>query len=458
MIYLATLFLFVVDALGSVFAWKATYFLRVEIGMYNFPFPPEFVSQVVFSCFWILLFVLRGMYRTPVALSRFDEIVRCFQAVLIGMVVIYLVTFDTSQPVASTRFYLLTYGFLMFCFCGTGRVLVRIYQRVLRERRIGLWNAVIVGFNDVGQMLNHQLHFWPVWGYDVIGFVDPIKSEGEHLGVEILGRVEDLPLLIREKRIQWVLLAPAEQNSDAVLKTVDLCRPLQVRFMIVANYYQMVVGLVRTVQIHGLPLVEIVPHLVPFVTRCVKRTIDVLMGLIMTVVVGLITPIAGLAIKLNSPGSIFFTQKRVGKGGREFTMIKFRSMVADAEKTVGPVWASINDPRVTFVGKFLRRTHLDELPQFINVLFGQMSIVGPRPERREFVERHKDRIPLYERRMLVRPGITGWAQVRHKYDEKIEDVIEKTRYDLFYVDRISLALDMKIIMSTFWNILQFKGQ
>jgi len=164
-----------------------------------------------------------------------------------------------------------------------------------------------------------------------------------------------------------------------------------------------------------------------------------------------------LAIRLDSKGPILYVQKRVGRGGQIFTLYKFRSMVQDAEAKTGPVWAGKNDPRITRVGRVLRKLHLDEIPQFINVLKGDMSLVGPRPERPSFVDEFRTAIPLYERRLNVKPGITGWAQVKHKYDESLTDVIDKLRYDLFYLENMSLALDLKIIFSTMGIVIRGRG-
>jgi lipopolysaccharide/colanic/teichoic acid biosynthesis glycosyltransferase len=162
-------------------------------------------------------------------------------------------------------------------------------------------------------------------------------------------------------------------------------------------------------------------------------------------------------IKLDSPGPVLYRQDRVGKNGKPFSLVKFRSMHADAEEKSGPVWAARRDPRVTRLGKIIRRLHIDEVPQFINVLRGDMSLVGPRPERAFFVERLATELPLYKRRLKVRPGITGWAQVKHKYDESIEDVKVKLKYDLFYIENMSWRMDLKILFNTFYVMLLGKG-
>ena len=189
----------------------------------------------------------------------------------------------------------------------------------------------------------------------------------------------------------------------------------------------------------------------------VKRLIDILISI--GIVAGLMPfwLLIGIIIQIDSRGKILYRQERVGKESRQFNIFKFRSMSIDAESETGPVWATEDDPRVTRVGKFLRATRIDEVPQFINVLLGDMSLVGPRPERQYFVDRLKKEMPLYVRRLRIRPGITGWAQVKHKYDESLDDVKRKLRYDLFYLENMSLRMDFKIILSTIKVILSGKG-
>jgi exopolysaccharide biosynthesis polyprenyl glycosylphosphotransferase len=188
-----------------------------------------------------------------------------------------------------------------------------------------------------------------------------------------------------------------------------------------------------------------------------KRVLDVTVSsLILVAGLPLWLMVAAL-IKVDSLGPVLYGQERVGKNGKLFRIFKFRSMEADAEKKSGPVWAAKLDPRVTRVGRTIRRLHLDEVPQFINVLGGDMSLVGPRPERSFFVEKLAAELPLYKRRLKVRPGITGWAQVKHKYDESIEDVKAKLKYDLFYIENMSWRMDLKILFNTFYVMIMGKG-
>jgi exopolysaccharide biosynthesis polyprenyl glycosylphosphotransferase len=189
----------------------------------------------------------------------------------------------------------------------------------------------------------------------------------------------------------------------------------------------------------------------------IKRLMDIIISLVILLLSSPILIITAIAIKVESRGPIFYKQERSGLNGKVFKIIKFRSMIRDAEKKSGPVWSQKNDPRITKVGAFIRRVRIDEIPQMINVLKGDMSLVGPRPERPYFVEKLSQEIPLYKRRLKVRPGITGWAQVKHKYDETVEDVKTKLRYDLFYIENMSLRNDLKILFRTIFVVLFGKG-
>jgi exopolysaccharide biosynthesis polyprenyl glycosylphosphotransferase len=191
--------------------------------------------------------------------------------------------------------------------------------------------------------------------------------------------------------------------------------------------------------------------------QSMKRLTDIFASLFILFFSSPLWVLISIAIKMDTPGPVVYSQERVGKDGEIFKMHKFRSMRSDAEKESGPVWAPRNDNRVTKVGRFLRNARLDEIPQFINVLDGDMSLVGPRPERPFFVEKLSKQIPLYQRRLKVRPGITGWAQIKQGYDRTIEDVKSKVRYDLFYIENMSFRMDIKIILYTFYVMLMGKG-
>jgi exopolysaccharide biosynthesis polyprenyl glycosylphosphotransferase len=254
-----------------------------------------------------------------------------------------------------------------------------------------------------------------------------------------------------------VLLGLEPRRAATLSRTVRLLRQIRARTFIGADQYPALIGEVRPARVHGHPLLEIRTELLTPAERALKRITDVMGSLFLLIVSAPIWLLLLILIPLDSPGAPIFRQSRIGLNGREFTLYKFRSMLKDAEAESGAVLAQERDPRVTHVGRFLRSTRLDELPQLLNVLRGQMSLVGPRPERREFVETFVRDIPLYERRLNIKPGITGWSQVHLKYDSRADQTPIKLQYDFFYIENMSLPLDMKILFMTLFVILRGEG-
>jgi len=370
---------------------------------------------------------------------------------------IFIDDISTNSP-ANSRLLILIYWFIVLSFVSVGRLSVRTFQRKLLEAGIGARNTIIVGFNEKGREIFDLILKYPALGYKVVGFVRTDKRKGgEYKGVKVLGTADKINEIIRENEVKEVIFALESSEHDKLLELIGKCKE-DVNFKIVPDLYDAISGQARTNQIYGFPLIEIMPEIMQPWERVVKRLIDIVVSLI---VLGLGLPLwvlIAILIKIDSRGPVIYKQERVGKDGKIFTLYKFRSMYENAEALTGPTWATKNDPRVTRVGKILRKLHLDEIPQFINVLKGDMSLIGPRPERPVFVEKLSKEIPLYRRRLKVKPGITGWAQVKYKYDESIEDVKKKLQYDLFYIENMSLRMDLKIIAYTILHILSGKGQ
>jgi exopolysaccharide biosynthesis polyprenyl glycosylphosphotransferase len=237
-----------------------------------------------------------------------------------------------------------------------------------------------------------------------------------------------------------------------------LCDGKSVSLKLIPDFYSVIGGMARTEHIYGLPLIEVLPVPMPAWEQSTKRLIDLAVSLVVLVVGLPLWTLLGALVRLTSPGPAIYRQQRVGQHGRVFTMYKFRTMHKHAEAQTGPVWAAEDDPRYTPLGRWLRKTRLDEVPQLWNVLKGNMSLVGPRPERPYFVEKLAVEIPLYNRRHRVKPGITGWAQVKWHYDTSLEDVQQKVKYDLFYIENMSLRMDFKILFQTIRTAFSGQGQ
>ncbi|RKY67640.1 MAG: sugar transferase, partial [Candidatus Latescibacterota bacterium] len=279
-------------------------------------------------------------------------------------------------------------------------------------------------------------------------------GEREHGSYPVLGNAEELPRIIEDYRIEEVLIAVDSSSHREILDMVSRCNGRSVTFGIIPDLYDIVSGHVRTQEIYGFPVMELLPDLMPAWEKKAKRLLDVVVSLVVLIGIAPVCALVALLIKLDSKGPILFTQKRVGKDGKIFTMGKFRSMVENAEQRSGPVWAEKDDPRITRIGRIIRRLKIDEVPQLFNVLRGDMSLVGPRPERPFFVESLEREIPLYRRRLRVAPGLTGWAQTKQGYDTSIDDVKEKLKYDLYYIENMSLRMDAKILLRTLFVALR----
>jgi Undecaprenyl-phosphate glucose phosphotransferase len=333
-----------------------------------------------------------------------------------------------------------------------GRVVYGLVAGWMRARGIGRERLLIVGAGDVGQQMVRRARSSPQLGYEVVGFVDDTPGRQRVQGVPILGRTNQLGTIIDQYDISEVIIALPEANHSELLDIIDSCQRGRVTIKVFPSVFQIMASEVRIGDLNGLPLLTIRDTALRGWKLTLKRAVDVVVAATVLVLFSPLMLLIALLIKLDSPGPVFYIQERMGLDARPFPMIKFRTMRADAEAETGPVWATPDDPRRTRLGAFLRRTSLDELPQFINVLLGQMSVVGPRPERPVFVEQFRRQIPRYMYRHREKAGITGWAQVNGlRGDTSIE---ERTKYDLWYTENWSLWLDFKIMLKTLVQIFR----
>ncbi|MFN2226180.1 MAG: sugar transferase [Anaerolineae bacterium] len=428
-----------------------------------FQAPIYFVLLTVVWLVWAVFFDCYDLPRTAVVSQSAWSTGRA--ALLTALTYLAIPYYTPQFPASRLSAYL---------FMGLATVSVPVWRALYAtvfvqpafQRRL-----LIVGAGESGAGLARELACTPRYGnpyagsgYQVVGFVDDdaAKAGTEVEGAPVLGDRRDLRRLAVEHGVDMVVLAithTPEIHPELFQALLD-CQEQGVRLEPMASLYERLTGRVpvehagRNLHVI-LPLSDSPGHRAFWAA---KRLVDLLAGVVGLVVLGLIAPGVALANALRSPGPLFFWQTRVGKGGRPFRLVKFRSMVVDAEAESGAVWAREGDGRVTPVGRFLRRARLDELPQVWNMLRGDMSLVGPRPERPEFVAELVERVPFYQARHTVRPGLTGWAQVRYPYGSSVEDALMKLQYDLYYIKHQGLYLETSIMVKTAAVMLRFKGR
>lgn len=455
--------LLLTDFLMINLAWFVYSYIRKETGWFVLVVDPEFfVPMLVIYFYWLVIFTFVGMYRTWFASSRFDEISTLFKASFFGIFLLFFLIFvdDYMHNVATaTRILIFIYWGLFLVFVGSGRITIRSIQRNLLIKGIGRRCGLIIGFNDKGKEVLESILVAPALGIDIEAFI-AVKNENigkDFKGIKVEGTTEQLVDIIQKYNAKEIIIALEKEDHDVLVDVITKTEGKNLSLKIVPDLYEILSGQARTSQIYGMPLIDIMPELMPEWEKKLKRLMDIVISLMLLLVSSPVIILTAIAIKIDSEGPIFFKQERLGQNAKPFKVLKFRSMIKDAEKHTGPVWSQKDDPRVTRMGKFVRRVRIDEIPQMYNVLKGEMSLVGPRPEREFFVEKLSKEIPYYKRRLKVRPGVTGWAQIKHKYDETIEDVKVKLKYDLFYIENMSLRMDFKILMRTVFVVLFGKG-
>ena len=419
---------------------------------------------LIYMC-WLVLLVFGGLYRPRPTTSRLDEGIAVLRVITLGVVLFFIATFDLQQGMTFTRALVCSYWLALVVLVIGGRATLRTLQLRLLASGIGRSNAIIVGTDERGARLLQDLRTSTAHRYEVIGFARaPGDVEVDAVeGLPVLGGVDDLGRIIGQRGVESVLIALTSNSHEEILRIVEAaCGPGSVvSFSITPDLYDIVTGHVRTNQIYGVPLMELRPQLMAPWESAAKRLIDITVALVVLVGLAPLWLMVAAAIRLDSRGPILFRQERVGRSAKPFAMHKFRSMVVEAEDKTGPTWVADSDPRVTRVGRVLRALHFDEIPQCINFLRGDMSLVGPRPERPFFVDRFAQDIPFYMRRFNVKPGLLGWAQSKHEFDMQSTDfatiAAERLEYDLYYIENASLMLDFTIMIRTIWFVLAGKS-
>jgi Undecaprenyl-phosphate glucose phosphotransferase len=459
------------DGLLAVWAFILAYGIRFESGLIPVTrgYPPieQYVNLLpLVALLTPLAFQLQGIYRLRRGRSRVDD----FFAVLIGSILavvfgvvttLYISVYYASDVEKERGVYevsQIVWGlFLILNVVFT--YLSREAVRELLERRwragVGLKRILIAGAGDLGRMVADRVLQHREFGFQVVGFVDD-RAGGDHIGyrgIPLLGTLADVGEIAQRERVDHLYVALPLEEHTKLLDLVEITSRECLDVKVVPDLLQFITLRARLEDLDGLPIINVNDVPLQGFNSWLKRAIDVALSAAAVLVLALPLAVIATLVKLTSRGAVFYAQERMGLDGKAFTVYKFRSMHHDAESETGPVWAREDDPRVTPIGRWLRKLDLDELPQLWNVLRGDMSIVGPRPERPFFVEQFKHRIPQYMLRHKVKSGITGWAQVNGwRGNTSLEKRIE---YDLYYIENWSVTLDLKIMwLTVFRGLLQ----
>lgn len=467
------------DFVGGMLAFVGIFWIRYHSGFLPESFDPDMnvvhfiLPGALLSVVGMSWFLLNGLYRDWFLESRTVQMGVLLRAVLLAVTGLFLVLVgddvrdrlrdhrgDWDTILAGSRVVTVgVYAGLVLFWCGLLRLLVQGSTRSLLRSGRGLEPTLLLGANDQGAHVLETLERRRVMGLKAVGFVDPDgKRTGQiHAGLKILGKYSDLPRLIDATSARHVVICHSTSSHNEILRILSFLEErLDITVYLVPDLFDVVSGHLRTGLVHGSELHVLYQHHLPAWQAGLKRTMDIAFSFAILLAALPALLLAMLAIKLDSPGPIFYSQERIGQYGRRFRVFKLRSMRTDAEMA-GPQWAGKQDSRITKVGKFLRKSRLDEVPQLWCVFNGDMALVGPRPEREFFIEKLRDQVPLYMRRLKMKPGLTGWAQVTLGYDNSIEDVKKKVMADLWYFENMSLALDLQILVRTIWVVLTGKG-
>jgi len=417
------------------------------------PEPPTLSTYIpliiILNVIWLLIFRENKLYEPKRGISRVNEFLVVFRSVTIGMVILMGMIFFYRETTFSRVVMILFWGIDIFLLSAS-RFALRGYLKSLRERGYNQRNMLIVGAGDVGEEVFRKINQYPGLGYKVIGFLDDKKKKADLDGVKILGTLDYFNNIVETEKVDEVIIALPPSAHRRIFSFVHLCNKEGIRVRIVPDIFEIITNRATIDDLDGIPLIGLnqIP-LEQIKNRFFKRVEDIVISLLGLIFLLPVFLIVSLIIKLTSKGPVFYKQERVGLDKSPFKIYKFRTMRVDAESDSGPVWAKKDDDRRTKFGSFLRQTSLDELPQLFNVLQGNMSIVGPRPERPHFVKQFKEEIQGYMQRHYVKTGITGWAQVNGwRGNTSIEKRIE---YDTYYIQNWSLGLDIKIMILTLWR-------
>jgi len=459
----------IADFISAAGAWTILYvFRKVNLESKKFGYTDEiqfdsnyFWGLVIIPAFWLVLYALWGQYSDIFRKHRLKELAQTFFASILGVVVLFF-AFLLDDEIISHKNYYQTIVVLFLAHFGltfTFRlILTTKLVKAVHQGRIGFPSIIVGGNEQAVQMFEEMAAMKKSPGFKFVGYVQINGSDtilSKHLNC--LGKFPDLPQLIESNNIEEVIIAMESGDHNKIGKVLSVLESTGANVKVIPDMYDILSGSVKMTSIFGTPLIKISNVIMSPWQFAIKRIIDLVASFFALVILSPFLIGIGIAIKVTSEGPVFFAQQRIGRFGKPFWIYKFRTMCTDAEAD-GPRLSSAFDNRITKVGKFLRKTRMDELPQFWNVIKGDMSLVGPRPEREFFINQIIQEAPHYRHLHKVRPGITSWGQVKYGYAENVEQMIQRLKYDVLYIENMSIAVDIKILLYTIIIVLKGSGK
>ncbi len=457
------------DLLSAGLAWFLFFSFRkvyIESQKFGYQVPIEFdqkffLGLVLIPLFWLLLYYATGYYRDVYRKSRLNELGQTLFLTLTGVIIIFFTLILDDTVLTYKNYYgsFFTLFTLHFTLTYIPRLIIttRTIHKIHR-REIG-FNTIIIGGNGRAMKIFSDIESQKKsMGNKFIGFVS-INSNGNYqLSQHLpnLGSIKDLRNIIMDNQVKEVIIAIESSEHEEIERIINTLYGLDIVIKAIPNMYDILSGKVKMSIIFGTPLINITHEIMPVWQEKLKQFFDIVVALIALIILLPLSLFLIIGIKVSSKGPIIYSHERIGKYGRPFQIFKLRSMFQDAESN-GPALSTKNDARITPFGRFMRKLKLDEIPNFINVLKGDMSLVGPRPERKYFIDQIVERAPHYVHLQKVKPGITSWGQVKYGYAENVDQMIERLKYDILYIENMSLYVDFKIIIYTLLTIVKGRG-
>ena len=458
--YLWLVFLFF-DWLSAASAWFCfNFFRKTYIENYHFELNYKLIySTIIISVLWVLLYAALGQYKNAYKKYRIKEVTQTISQSLIGIMLIFFGLLLDDQINSYQDYYNLVLAIIILHTTLTFLPRIIITSNLvskIHKGKIGFNTLIIGSRNKAKETLLEIRGLKKSSGYFFKGYIS--TNGGPDMmtttGLEKLGDYSDLKQVINSHQIEEVIIATEPKEHEKTNTIINDLADLNVKIKVIADMYNILTGSVKMSSIFGALLIAVNPEILSPWEKITKRIVDVILSTIAIILLSPIFILLSLIIKSGTKGPIIFKQERIGINGKPFMIYKFRSMFNEAEKD-GPQLSSQHDPRITPIGKFMRKTRLDETPQFFNVILGDMALVGPRPERQFYIDKIIAEAPHYKHILKVKPGITSWGQVKFGYAENVEEMVARLKFDLLYVENMSLVLDLKILFYT--AIIMIKG-